>query len=380
VTDTLPAQIASWTWVCTTVINAGGCNGVTNSTSNFTDTVNVRLGGRIEYTVTANPALLAQNPQNLSNTARVVLPGGPNFVDPNLANNSATDVNSPYIDLQIAKTDVPAGNTYTPGGPLTYTVTVTNASTFNLTGASVIDNLSPMFSTWTWSCTPGLGASCSAGSVDTDINDIAVNLPPGGTVTYTINATVQTIAAGTLENTATVAPPAGLADFVPGNNTATDSDTSAVFTEPNIGPPNGTYPPWVEGDPPIILVFGPPIIADGDFGTPDFVYYEFEDASNPGNVALDWVQLEISTDGANWVQVFNWGDGTPDTNSNVTGACVAEDDNCPIPFGSLYNQTGITIDVDGFVPAGSYAWIRITAPPSTGGDAPEVDAIQPYFP
>jgi hypothetical protein len=154
-----------------------------------------------------------------------------------------------------------------------------------------------------------------------------------------------------------------------------------------MGPPDGNYPPWTEGGPPIILVFGPPIVADGDVGIPDFVYYEVEDPSNPGFIALDWVQIDISTDGAGWITVFNWGDGNPDTNSNVAGACAAEDDNCLVPLGSLYNQagfqTGITIDIDaigGIIQGASYSWIQLTAPISPSGDAPEVDAIQPYYP
>jgi uncharacterized repeat protein (TIGR01451 family) len=374
--DNIPPQIASWDWSCT-MVNATGCTGVTGSTTNFIDDMlNIQIGGRIEYTAIANPALLPQNPEKLSNTARIIIPQGRINIDPDLSNNLARDTDIPYIDLQIVKTDVPPGNTFTPGGPLTYTVTVTNTSTFNLTGVSVTDILSPMFSAWTWSCAAGPGASCTPGPSNTNINETAVTFPPGGIVTYTIAATVHANAVGTLENTATVNPQAGLVDAVPGDNTATDSNIG-----PAMGPPDGNYPPWTEGDPPIILVFGPPIVADGDVGVPDFVYYEVVDPINPGFIALDWIQIDISTDGASWIPVFNWVTGTPpDTNSNVAGACAAEDDNCLIPFGSLYNQTGITIDVDPLVAAGSYSWIRLTAPPSPGGDAPEVDAIQPYYP
>jgi uncharacterized repeat protein (TIGR01451 family) len=384
VTDTLPAQIASWTWVCTTVINAGGCNGVTNSTSNFTDTVNVRLGGRIEYTVTANPAFLAQNPQNLSNTARVVLPGGPNFVDPNLANNSATDVNSPFIDLQITKIDTDGLDTFTPGGAVSYAVTVTNASTFNLTGASVTDILSPMFSTWTWSCAPGPGASCSAGSVDTDINDIAVNLPPSGTVTYTINATVHLNAAGTLENSASVAPPAGLVDADLNNNTAADTPPDISITgEPDIGPPDGTVISPPAGTTTTYL-FTPPIVNDGT-GAPDFVYYELDTGTG---IALDLVIVELSTDGITWTQVFNWGDDLDDTNTNMSLAIIGdggfpadpEYDDRPIDYVDLYNNTGITIDIDSLGLSGSYPWIRFICPAIGTDTSCDIDAIQPYYP
>lgn len=384
--DDIPDQIGSWTWICRAVVKASGCDGISNSTSDFIDRVNIRAGGRIEYSVTAVPALLPQNPANLTNRVRILLPGGPNFIDPDPSNNEARDTNRPYVDLQITKTDVPLGNTYTPGGPLTYSIIVTNASTFNLTGVSVTDNLSPMFSTWTWTCAPSQGASCLVGPSNTNINDTAVSLPPSGTVTYTINATVHPNAVGNLDNTATVDPPAGLTDAVPGNNTATDSNTNSAVDEPDIGPPDGNPLNPPEGGPPIIMVFSPPIIADGDIGVPDFVYYELEDSTNLGYVALDWVQIDISTDGTGWIPVFNWGDGISDANSNVALdlisdlPCPNEEDNCPIPLGRLYNQTGITIDVDPLVPAGRYPWMRITAPVSPGADSPNIDAIQPYYP
>jgi uncharacterized repeat protein (TIGR01451 family) len=44
-------------------------------------------------------------------------------------------------------------------------------------------------------------------------------------VTYTVNATISVSATGTLSNTATVAAPASVTDPVPGNNSATDTDT-----------------------------------------------------------------------------------------------------------------------------------------------------------
>ncbi len=505
--DNRPPQIASWTWTCTTVINASGCNGVTNSTANFTDTVNIQSGGRIEYSVAANPA---GSPQNVSNTASIVIPASPGFIDPNLANNSATDNNIPYIDLQITKTDgattyiaggtvtytitatnastfnlngisisdpkppqvvawswscngtctpvnnstdnftdtinltagssliytvtasisgglattnitntvtvgVPAGlvdaipgnneatdidipnidlqitkdngmATYTPGGALTYTVIVTNNSAFNVTGATVTDNMPLLISSWTWSCVPDPGASCTLGPSTTNISD-TINLPAGRAVIYTITATVNTFAVGALENTATVGLPPGLVDSIPGNNSATDIDVRVVG-EPDIGPPDGN---WI--NPPeggfLTFVFSPGIIADGDVGIPDFVFYErLADATS---VAMDWVQIEISSDGVNWYQVFYWGDGTPpgnpgipDTNTNLNINVIGgiEQDNRVflLADGILYNGTGVTIDVDTIVPPGSYSWMRITAPASPGGDPSDIDAIQPYYP
>jgi len=52
-----------------------------------------------------------------------------------------------------------------------------------------------------------------------------VNLPAGGSVTYTASCTISAAATGTLSNTATVTAPGGVNDPTPGNNSATDSDT-----------------------------------------------------------------------------------------------------------------------------------------------------------
>ena len=95
---------------------------------------------------------------------------------------------------------------------------------------------------------------------------------------------------------------------------------------------------------------------------------------------MDAVILQIG-DGSNWYTVLNWGDGIPDTNTNISNppGCTGEPDNCPIASSLLYNSTGITIDVDiPSIPPGTYPYIRIfspSAPPDTDGQV-EVDAIE----
>jgi uncharacterized repeat protein (TIGR01451 family) len=88
VTDVKPPQIIDWSWVCTSQNNgATGCDGVTNSTADFTDTVNLPNGASIEYTFTANTSASASG--NLSNTVFITVPVG--YLDPLPGNNSATD-------------------------------------------------------------------------------------------------------------------------------------------------------------------------------------------------------------------------------------------------------------------------------------------------
>ena len=142
----------------------------------------------------------------------------------------------------------------------------------------------------------------------------------------------------------------------------------------------------------------------------DLVYYE-RDAGTTVN--LDWIIIGITndadaTDGIQYYEVFNWGNGIPDTNSNVgdlAQAAGTETDNLAIPISEntevpvlppedeLYDpdyvsgptetngpapQTGILIDVDNATsapPANTYNYVVIISPPGLGG-AVQVDAIQ----
>jgi uncharacterized repeat protein (TIGR01451 family)/fimbrial isopeptide formation D2 family protein len=115
----------------------------------------------------------------------------------------------------------------TAGGSVTYTIAASNAGPSNATGATVADTF-PASLTCTWTCAGAGGGTCTAAGSG-NIND-TVNLPSGGSVTYTASCTVSASATGTLANTATVTAPAGVTDPVPGNNSATDSDTVTAAT------------------------------------------------------------------------------------------------------------------------------------------------------
>jgi len=65
---------------------------------------------------------------------------------------------------------------------VTYTITASNAGPNNDTGATVADTF-PASLTCTWTCVGAGGGTCTA-SGSGNIND-TVNLPAGGSVTYT---------------------------------------------------------------------------------------------------------------------------------------------------------------------------------------------------
>lgn len=248
------------------------------------------------------------------------------------------------------------------------------------------DILPAQITSATWTCVSGPNPATKCDAAGTgNIND-TVNLAAGESVIYTVNAVISPSAAGVLSNTATVTIPSGYLESDLMNNTATDSNSPPAGAEPNIGPPDGTAknPGTTPPDPPLVMVFSPGLVANGDVGTPDLVYYEV--IFSGSSINLDNVRIEISANGSSWIPIFEWGDGAPDTNTNVdlalvgdicqVGGVPGENDNCAIPDTRLYNTTGITIDIDAIgVPAGNYPWMRITG---TGIDGPDVDAIQLY--
>src|SRR5262245_53214132 len=122
-------------------------------------------------------------------------------------------------DLAITKTD--GVTTATPGGSVTYTITASNAGP-DPTGAIVADTF-PAALTCTWTCVGAGGGTCTAAGSG-NIND-TVNLPVGGSVTYTASCAIAPGATGSLVNTATVSAPAGVIDPIPANNSSTDADT-----------------------------------------------------------------------------------------------------------------------------------------------------------
>ncbi len=241
VADVPPAAITSVTWTCS---GAGGgtCFPVGAGSINDT-TVSLPVGGSVTYSLSGTISAGAIG--SLSNTATVSAPGG--VTDPNLANNSATDTDTQVFqaDLSITKTDGQA--TYGPtGSPIVYTIVASNAGPSPVIGATVADTPPVGITGVTWACSGAGGGICTA-SGSGNIN-ATVNLPVGGSVTYTLSGMISASASGNLTNTATVSAPGGVVDPNPANNTATDTDIAgqSYFTVPPCrvvdtrgGAPNG---------------------------------------------------------------------------------------------------------------------------------------------
>jgi hypothetical protein len=101
-------------------------------------------------------------------------------------------------------------------------------------------------------------------------------------------------------------------------------------------------------------------------------------------IYMDHVIISISQTGhtGDWYQILNWGDDISDENVNPNMnslGILSEPDNHPIEGSYLHTagySTGIRIELDGYVPAGTYYYIQIHAPSGDHGDGTEIDAIQ----
>lgn len=165
--------------------------------------------------------------QSPSNLYRITLPSLSASLFAALAGGTTAtgdlaSANVPAPDLSITKTN--GGTTVYRGGPVTYTVVVTNNGTYAVTG-TVTDNVPATVTGVTWTCVATAGSSCTNASGSGNSISTSATLLPAGTATYTISGTISTTASGTLTNTATVATPSWLTDATPANNTATDTDT-----------------------------------------------------------------------------------------------------------------------------------------------------------
>ena len=214
---TFNAGASSAGWACAPNNNAGAiCTlaagtiaaGSGNQTATFAETVDSPLS-----------IAVAQ----ISNTASIA-DDGTNGTDPTPANNSSTDTTPiSAADLSISNSD--GVTSATPGGAVTYTITAANAGPSIAIGATVTDTF-PTTLTCSWTCAGASGGTCVSPSGAGNIN-AAVNLPVSGSVVVTAVCNISAAATGSLINTAAVAPPLGITDPTPGNNSASDSDTLA---------------------------------------------------------------------------------------------------------------------------------------------------------
>ncbi|MEO8346301.1 MAG: hypothetical protein ABI607_11465, partial [Betaproteobacteria bacterium] len=127
------------------------------------------------------------------------------------------------VKLTVTKTN--GVSSITPGGTTTYTMGVSNAGPNDVAGLLVNDTPPAGVTFGTWTCLPTGGAICGTGSGP--IADI-VTIPNGGSITYTVPATIAPNVIGTLTNTINVVVPGSVINT--GGTTASDSDPAVPVT------------------------------------------------------------------------------------------------------------------------------------------------------
>jgi len=113
------------------------------------------------------------------------------------------------------------------GAQVTYSINVINVGPGAVGGVSITDAFPTIFTNVSYTATQLGGAFGFSASGAGNIND-TVAMPSGSKITYMAKGKINPSATGTISNTASVTPPAGVNDPNPGNNTATDTDSVTV--------------------------------------------------------------------------------------------------------------------------------------------------------
>ena len=207
VTDAPPAALTSPTWTCTASAGSACPPAGSGAIAASTDLL---VGGSATFVLTATIAPEAT--AVLVNTASVAVPAG--VIDPVPANDTASDADvlTPRADLAMDATDAP--DPVTPGGALTYTLSVTNLGPSTSPAMTVTDTLPAEVA-----FVSAPGCAHAGGTVTCTLGGLA----PSASASVTIQVTVSPAALGSIANTATVV--GGAFDPVAGN----DSDIDATL-------------------------------------------------------------------------------------------------------------------------------------------------------
>lgn len=168
-------------------------------------------------------------PSPIVNRVTVSVPTG--TVDPNQANNAASDSNvlAASVALSLTKTltsasPAPAGST------VTYRIQVTNAGPSAALGATISDTVPAELTSVSWTCTASGSSVCGSAGGSGNAISLSADIFPGAGNGVVLAVSGTAPAGGSIGvNTATVTPPDGSIDPDPGDNTGS---TPAVPVAP----------------------------------------------------------------------------------------------------------------------------------------------------
>jgi uncharacterized repeat protein (TIGR01451 family) len=216
ISDAFPPGLAcSWTSVAV----GGASNNTATGAGDLADTVSLPVGSMVTYTAscTISPAATG----SLSNTATITSSG----LDPNPADNSATDVDvlTSEADLTITASD--GLTSATPGETLIYTIVAGNTGPSD-NPTAIVGDVFPASLACTWTSLAAGGATGNALVGAGDVSE-TLSMPAGSSVVYTASCVIAMDFVGEVTNTAVITSGGAAADPDPSDNSATDTTSVA---------------------------------------------------------------------------------------------------------------------------------------------------------
>lgn len=179
------------------------------------------------------------NPTSAATVSNQGTVSGSNFAsvltdDPTtIAPLDATVATVQHPDISVTKTDFSV--TAMSGGITIYTIVVSNAGNLGATGVTLTDLFPAAVTNASWASVANNGASGNSANGNGDIHE-TLDLPIGGSVTYTVTASISSAATGNLVNTATVF---SADDINSANDSATDTDSLTQQTDVGVTKTDG---------------------------------------------------------------------------------------------------------------------------------------------
>ena len=226
-TDTVPAQINAITVDCTTSTGGAVCPASIGLVGNAVAATVPTLPSGSTITFTIRGRVLGSASGNFTNSATLVPPAGLTDLTPNGNTSSVTTSVVPVANLSIEKLAPAAVNA---GASISWQLRIRNAGPSIANGASFNDTVPSIVSGVSASCAGASGGAACPALINVSGNTVSgliATLPPGGEVLIQVNGAVSGSAVGTVDNTASITPPAGTVDPTPADN------TSAVSTPVN---------------------------------------------------------------------------------------------------------------------------------------------------
>ncbi|QJB33962.1 DUF11 domain-containing protein [Chitinophaga oryzae] len=217
ITDAVPADITVNSWTATATGNAGvtPASGTGNNIS-----LSGMLGGSSSgtITITVNGTVKSTAAATITNTV-VVEAGGTK------TSSVVTSVNK-SVDLRISKSGPTA---MLAGEAIDYLLTVTNNGPADAMGAAIQDVVPAGVMNVTWTATAVNGATVTSSSGSGNNISLNADIPANsGEVTIHVKGIVDPAFTGTLVNTASATPPAGVTDPLPATATVNTVVTAAT--------------------------------------------------------------------------------------------------------------------------------------------------------